>query len=163
MGTQSNGAVEEAGKTIREMIKVYRCRLKDQVGKLDDDAVIYQWVTRWAAMAYNRFQQGCDGRTASQHQTGRICRSEATPFGENLLYRESQPQGEHKELMEIEWREGIWLGHMRSSQEVLIGTPEEGGVGLVRKAINRLAEMGRRSNQVHDGDTEETSSRVSRN
>ena len=87
-------------------------------------------------MAYNRFQQGSDGGTAYQRQTGRVCRSEVVPFGEKVLYRQSKRPGERKEAMEVKWREGIWLGHARSSQEVLIGT-EEGVVGAwtVRRLI----------------------------
>ena len=52
--SQSNGAVEEAGKTVREIMKVYKCQLEDKIGKLEEDAVIMQWMARWAAMAYNR-------------------------------------------------------------------------------------------------------------
>ena len=85
-------------------------------------------MARWAAMAYNRYQQGNDGKTTYQRQTGRACRSEAIPFGETVLYRESKTQNEKKEAMEVKWREGLWLGHVRSSQEVLIGTED----GVVR-------------------------------
>ena len=74
--SQSNGAVEEAGKTVREIMRVYKCQLEDKIGKLEDEEIIYQWMARWAAMAYNRFQQGSDGKTAYQRQTGRTCRNE---------------------------------------------------------------------------------------
>ena len=68
--SSSNGAVEEAGKTVRELMKVYRCQLEDHVGPLEDSAIILQWLARWTAMSYNRFQQGRDGRTPFQRQTG---------------------------------------------------------------------------------------------
>ena len=51
MNSQSNGRVEEAGKTVREFVRV----LKEQIeGKtnvmLQCDDVIIQWMIRWAAM-----------------------------------------------------------------------------------------------------------------
>ena len=53
--SQANGRVEEAGKTVREMMKVYKCRLEAGVDVLDDKSIIMQWMARWAAMAYNRY------------------------------------------------------------------------------------------------------------
>lgn len=103
----SNGTVEEAGKLIREVFKVYKCQLEEKVGTLPEGAIILQWMARWTAMAHNRYQHGCDGKTAYQRQTGRTCRSEAIPFGELVLYRESRTKNEKKEAMEVKWREGV--------------------------------------------------------
>ena len=75
-------------------------------------------------MAYNRYQQGHDGRTPYQRQTGRACRSEVIPFGEQVLYKQSKKSGETKNIMDVKWRDGIWLGCAMSSQAVLIGTDE---------------------------------------
>ena len=74
--SQSNGAVEVAGKTVRELMNVYKCQLEDHIGRLDDGMIILQWIARWPAMAYNRYQQGVD----YQRQTGHVCRHEVTPF-----------------------------------------------------------------------------------
>ena len=62
----SNGAAEEAGKTVRDLMKVYKCQLEDKVGAIDEKAIIMQWMARWAAMVYKRFQQGHDGKTPYQ-------------------------------------------------------------------------------------------------
>ena len=49
--SQSNGVVEEAGKTVREMAKVIRDAVEYKLDrKLKVDAVITQWLIRWAAM-----------------------------------------------------------------------------------------------------------------
>ena len=86
-------------------MKVYKCQLEDRIGKIEDDALIMQWMARWAAMAYNRFQQGHDGRTPFQRQTGRVCHQEVVPFGEKVLYRQSKRSGERKHIMDEKWRE----------------------------------------------------------
>ena len=99
--SSSNGAVENADKTVHEIMKVFKCQLEEHVGKIEEDMVILQWMARWAAMAYNRYQQGSDGRTAFQRQTGRLCRSGVIPFGEKVLHRESKRSGDKKRIMEI--------------------------------------------------------------
>ena len=105
-------------------MKVYTLQLEDEIGALDPEWVIWQWMARWAAMAYNRYQHGSDGRTAYQRQTGRMCRHEVLPFGEKVLFRLSKKSGDKKDVMDSKWREGIWLGQNRSSNESLVGTPD---------------------------------------
>ena len=61
----SNGAVEEAGRSVRDMLRVYKIQLEDKVGhSLEVDSPVVQWMTRWAAMALSRFKVGKDRRTA---------------------------------------------------------------------------------------------------
>lgn len=117
---QANGAVLEAGESIREVMRVYECVVEDGIQEaLEDDAVILQWLARWAAMSYNRFQIGSDGKTAYQRQLGKAFRQEVVRFGEKVLL-------EKKNAMDAKPHEGIWLGHARATSEVLIGT--RGGV-----------------------------------
>ena len=57
--SRSNGAAEEAGKTVREFVRV----LKDQVEtraevKLRLDSVLVLWMVRWAAMICSRYLVG---------------------------------------------------------------------------------------------------------
>ena len=90
-------------------------------------------------MSYNRYQQGSDGKTAYQHQTGPL-RRRAIPFGETVFYRESRTKTEKKQVIEVKWHEGLWLGHVRSNQEVLIGTED----GVVRAwTVRRLIQSQR--------------------
>ena len=90
-------------------MKVYKCYLDDHVGKIEDDTFIMPWMARWAAMAYNRFQQGHDGWTLYTRPTGRMCRSKVKHFGRRCFIG-SQLSGERKDIMEVKWREGLWLG-----------------------------------------------------
>ena len=46
---QANGAVEEAGRTVREMAKVFKLQLEARIGrKIDMPEPIAQWLIRWA-------------------------------------------------------------------------------------------------------------------
>ena len=71
---QSNGAVEEAGRTVRDMVRVLKSQLEGKLDRLiDGQEPIMQWMARWAAMSLSRFKVGRDGKTAYQRQTGNIC------------------------------------------------------------------------------------------
>ena len=62
-GSQSNGAPEEAGKTVREFVRVLKEHVEDQSGmKLRLDSVLVQWMVRWAAMICSRYLVGNDER-----------------------------------------------------------------------------------------------------
>ena len=98
---QANGCVEEAGKTIRDIMRVYKVQLEAGVGKLEEKEVIMQWLARWAVMSYNRYQRGTDGKTPCQRQTGRWCKNEVVPFGEKVWFRPLRRSGDKKNIMNI--------------------------------------------------------------
>ena len=127
--SQSNGTVEEAGKTVREYVRVYKEQIEMKTGaKLSSDSTIVLWAIRWAAMALSRFQVGTDGKTAYERRKQRRCRLEVVPFGERVWYKQIRDGKDRKDKFESEERSGIWLGHARTSNEVLIGTSD----GVVR-------------------------------
>ena len=70
----SNGVVEEAGNTIRDIAKVFKLQLETDIGRpLHMNEQIMHWLIRWAAMALSRFQVGKDRKTAYQRQTRKPC------------------------------------------------------------------------------------------
>ena len=89
--SQANGAVEEAGKSCRGLVKVYKDQMEYKAGiKLLDTDVVLQWAVRWAAMVHSRFMIGGDGKTANERQKGRKCDLEVLPFGEAVLYKRTK-------------------------------------------------------------------------
>lgn len=63
--SQSNGRVEEAGKTIREHTRAMKEQLGDRAQMtLKSDDIITQWMIRWAAMLCTRYKVVIDGLTA---------------------------------------------------------------------------------------------------
>ena len=62
--SQANGTVEEAGKTVREFVRVLREHVQDKAEvELGASDVIVLWTVRWAAMIVSRFLVGKDGLT----------------------------------------------------------------------------------------------------
>ena len=80
--SQSNGKIEEAGRTIRSMAKVFKDMMEAKINdEIRSDSNIMQWLVRWAAMLYSRYKVGLDGKTAYERQKGRKCKMEVVPFG----------------------------------------------------------------------------------
>ena len=70
--SQSNGAVEEAGKRVREITKVLKDMIEQRVGRnIKLEAHIMQWMVRWAAMLLSRYKVGSDGKTGFERRRGR--------------------------------------------------------------------------------------------
>ena len=136
--SQSNGTVEEAGKTVREFTRVLRDQIewKAQMEiEVGDNIVL--WMIRWAAMMCSRFLVGKDGRTAYERRRGRRCKIPVVAFGETVWYKRIRESKERRNKFDSEWEEGLWLGHARNSNEAVIGTSE----GVVRAfAIRRQDE-----------------------
>ena len=57
-----------------------------------------------------------------------------------MWYRQLREQKERKNKLESEWEEGIWLGHTRCSNEVLVGIDS----GVVRAYAIKRREAGGR-------------------
>ena len=127
--SQSNGVIEEAGKTVREFTRVLKEQVEDKAKiKQNCDDVLVQWMTRWAAMLVSRYLVGKDGRTAYERRKGRTCRLPVLAFGETIWYKELRDKKSGAEKFSSDWREGVWLGHARASNEAVVGTPD----GVVR-------------------------------
>eukprot|EP00973_Karenia_brevis_P075935 10550128-Karenia_brevis.AAC.1 len=83
---------------------------------------------------------GKDGRTGYEGRRGRRCNIPAVPFGERVWYKQLREQKERRNKFETEWKEGVWLGHSRNRNEILIGTSD----GTVRAYAVRRQEEGKR-------------------
>ena len=127
--SQSNGRIEEAGKTIRGFVRVMKDQVETEAAvKLEGRDNIVQWLVRWGAMVPSRFLVGKDGKTPFERRRGRTCNIPTEKFGEHVWYKGLRTKSELLAKLESEWKEGLWLGHARSSNEILIGTRE----GVVR-------------------------------
>ena len=139
--SESDGTVEEAGKTVREFVRFLRSHVQDKAEvELGASDVIVLWIVRWAAMMVSRFFVGKDGLTAYETRRGRKWRISVVAFGEKVWYKEIRPGKERANKLESEWRQGLWLGHSRRSNEAIIGTRE----GVVRAyAVKHMDEESR--------------------
>ena len=122
--SQSNGTVEEAGKTIREFALIFKDVIESKTNmKIDGSMPIAPWMVRWAAMNISRYQVGTDGMTAFERRRGRKCNIPVLCFGEKVWYKKrDRPKDQQKS--EPKWEKAIWLGHARDSNEMIVGTAE---------------------------------------
>ena len=136
--SQSNGTVEEAGKTVREFVRVFKEQVEHSAKvELECAEVLTAWMVRWAAMVCSRYLVGKDGLTAYARRTGKKCQIPVVTFGEKVWYKELRSGKERRSKFDSEWREGAWLGHSRNSNEAIVGTRD----GVVRAyAIKRQDE-----------------------
>ena len=80
--------MEEAGKTIRGLAKTFKEMIEENIGEeIPVEAVIMQWLIRWAAMLHSRFKLGDDGKSAYERQRGRKYNEEVVLFGELVMYK----------------------------------------------------------------------------
>ena len=132
--SQSNGVAEQAAQVVAEFVRV----LKEQIEvktkmKLSPEDTISLWMVRWASILCSKYMVGADGR-------GRRCRMPVVPFGERVLFKQIREGKNRRDKFESEDREGVWLGHNREANEVLIGTPS----GVVRAFSYRRRSEGSR-------------------
>ena len=91
-------------------------------------------------MLVSIFLVGKDGRTGYEMRRGRRCSLAVVPFGETVWYKKIREGKVTTYKFESEWEEGLWLGHTRSSNDVLIGTR----TGVIRAYSIRRKEEGKR-------------------
>ena len=141
--SQSNSMAEQSNQVIGEFVRVFKLQIDENTSlKLDQTFNIYSWMIRWAGMLISRFSVGLDGRTAYERLRGRLCKVPVVPFGEYVIYKEMREGKARKSKIEVEDRDGVFLGHARNSNEVLIGTSS----GVVRAYSMRRRAEGRRWN-----------------
>ena len=125
----SNGYVEGAGRIVREFTRVFKFQIEGLARiEIESTDNILQWAVRWAAMVCSRYLVGADGKTGWERRRGRPCRLPVVRFGEKVWYQQIRDGKQKRHHLETEWREGLWLGHTRNTNEVLIGNRD----GVVR-------------------------------
>lgn len=76
-------------------------------------------------MVGSRYKVGTDGKTPYERLKGRRRNMVAIPFGEAVWYKQlKDEEGRGGHRMESDWKEGVWLGHARSTSETIIGAKE---------------------------------------
>ena len=145
--SQSNGIAEQAAQVVAEFVRV----LKEQIEvktkmKLSPEDTISLWMVRWASILCSKYMVGADGRTPYERRRGRRCRMPVVRFSERVLFKQIREGKNCRDKFESEDREGVWLGHNREANEVLIGKPSTDAEVRVQ--------MGRGLDQKHAGHAE---------
>lgn len=132
---QSNGAIENAIKNIRGMIRTVRDAAETRLGEnIKDDSVLMPWLVEHAANLVTMCQVGRDGRTPHERLRGKRPPQALVPFGEKVLFQ-SLRQDRRANKAEPRYDYGVWAGVRIGGADVYILTPD----GAVRaRSVRRL-------------------------
>ena len=134
--SQPNGSAERPVQVVAEFGRVLKQPIESKTGaKLPPSDNITPWMVRWAAIHCSKYMVGSDGLIPHERRRGKRCR-------ERVLYKRIREGKQWIDKFESEDDEGAWLGHSRSSNEVLTGTRDR----VVRAQSFRRRDHGARCN-----------------
>ena len=103
-----NGAIEEAGRAVRDMAKVLKDAIETNIkNKLKVEQPIMPWMIRWAAMLISRFKVDIDGKTGFEKRRGRRCAIPLAIFGEAVWYKQIDRE-KARNKFDIKLHRGVW-------------------------------------------------------
>jgi hypothetical protein len=108
--SQSNGAVENAVKLLKGMVRVHLLALERKAQlHLPSHHPLMAWLVEHVADVITKYLQGKDGHTAYRRLFGKPVREEGLEFGERVLWRKPK-RAETGVVLDPRWSEGVWLG-----------------------------------------------------
>jgi hypothetical protein len=108
--SESNGAVENAVKLVKGMVRVHLLALEQKVGgRFPSTHPILAWLIEHVSDLITKYLQGADGRTAYERLYGKRVHEEALEFGERIQWRKRRAQDSNV-VLDARWADGIWLG-----------------------------------------------------
>ena len=122
--SQSNGRVENAIKTVRNMVKTILSSLESKwCIRVTRHQTVYPWVFEWAPDMMTRYVRVGDmGKTAVQLIRGSKSSRNIAQSGEKILYKPLKLSSHHRGNMEDTFLDGIFLGMRLRPDEILKGT-----------------------------------------
>ena len=120
--SKANGRMENAVKKFQGQLRVLKHHFEDDVQKyVPPDSVLLTWLIPWVNESINKFKVGEDGKTCYERITGHRCKHPVYGFGESVIW---QIPPDDRDTLNGEFRDGIFLGVIWRTTELLIGTPE---------------------------------------
>ena len=119
----ANGDIENAIKQVQGQIRTMKDALESRYGeRIPRDSHTLPWLVMHAATTITRYRKDADGITAYRRWKGKEFKRDVAEFGENVWYLKSDSAGRDKYASR--WQEGIWLGIMDDTGEIIVGTDE---------------------------------------
>ena len=119
--SQSNGVIERAVQSVAGQVRVLLGALEEKWGfAVPCDHPLLPYVVEYAGVLLNRFEVGADGRTAYERNKGKKATTLGVGIGEAVLWRRKKLGGALGKLTSL-WEDGIFLGIMGKSGELVIG------------------------------------------
>lgn len=118
---QANGFIEEGVRSIKAKCRTLKFACEELHGtKISSEHPILPWLVRHAAACLAYGQRGPDGRTPYERKKQKSFRLSLPCFGEKVMYL----RGPKQSGLDDRWKNGIFVGLIRRSQELLVATPE---------------------------------------
>ena len=86
------------------------------------------WLVEYAVVWINHFREGRDKKTPFERHRDVKHERPLAEFGERVHYLPLDRKHNASHSPDVRYEEGVWLGLVMKSQEVIIGTPS----GVVR-------------------------------
>ena len=136
--SQANGVVEKAVQEVEDMVATLLSALEFRLDRrLPLDAPVLAWLVEYAATSINHFREGRDKKTPLERHRAMKHERPLADFGERVHYLPLDRKHGASHSPDVRYEEGIWLGLVMKSQEVIIGTPS----GVVRaRSVKRRPE-----------------------
>ena len=132
--SESNGRAENVIRRGQEKVRALRHQLETNIKmKILDSTPIMAWLVRWAAELLSKYTCGDDGKSPHERLHGEKCTTPLVPFRESVLYLPMKTM--RRDKGDAAKKQGIWLGIIARTQEVLIGIED----GVVKcRTMTRL-------------------------
>ena len=128
-GVQSHGAVEDAVKVTKSLVRTLQDALEFRLGTaVPDDHGLLSWLVRHAVCVSRRILVGPDGRTSVDRYIDGACGGSMVEFGERIWWMPLQRTGNGWPAWGARFEDGWYLGSCEGSRETLVLTP----AGVVR-------------------------------
>ena len=126
--------MERAVQEVEGALRAGYISLQERIGRrLDARERIVAFLPEYVVYLLNRLRVGKDGKTAYERVRGKKTSVVGLEFGEKVFYKIQA--GAKLQKIEPRWKEGIFVGVRRRSNELLISRPE--GV-LALRSVRRL-------------------------
>ena len=145
--SKGNGEIEQAVQLVQGQFRAMKDALESRYGvRFDGDHNCIPWLVAHASDSITRYHVYSDGRTGYQNWKGRPFNKECVEFGECIMYK--PPGNTGKDKFENRWEEGVWLGVVDRTNEVIVGTSE----GVIKVKDVKRVEFGQgRGRAAHGG------------
>ena len=123
--SECNGRIENIIRMVQEKVRVLRHQVEQGIRTaIPDNAPTMSWLVRWAAELLSKYSPGDGGKTPCERIRNETCMVPLVPFGEIMIYLPLQtvPHSKGEPIRQ----QGVWLGTIQRTEEVIVGTTRRG-------------------------------------
>ena len=135
---QANGSVERGVQEFMNQMRALMIGLEQRIQmKINTKWKILEWMVELAPTLINRCLVGHDGKTPYARLMGKNSDKEIVEIGEKVLAKISRGKNsKRKQALQTRWKEAIWVGVAKQSNEHIV-VLLEGGQAIRCRTVKR--------------------------